>query len=304
MAGSMVTYVAAGKFVWKAGPSLMFGLWQKGFSVPHNPEQATSGCPPLIVIEKARFALEMTIPLAWHDVMKPFPKKVEVASCFAVKFRERLIGVTAAHVLGAFQKDRRQNPGIGCQLSSLPFDLAEAVIDHDDDLDLATFELSEAQLHKIGRPAFGCQEIWPPPAPDHQIQVSLAGYPNYLFATDAEGGVLPKAVYVALPLVEDMTDREIVMKYDPAIARGDPDIPLPPLGANLSGCSGGPLILTVLIDGTRLHAFPIGVIVAGPRKEYSQGEFTDFDVIRARRSYFIRPDGMIERPEGSGWLPP
>ena len=262
-----------------------------------QPEQTTPGRrPPPMVTEMARFALEMAIPLAWHDAMKPFPKKVTVASCFAMKFRERLIGVTAAHVLREYQADRRQNPEVKCQLSSLPFDLEEAVIDHDDDLDLATFALSEAQLGAIKRGAFGCQEIWPPPTPERQIQVSLAGYPNYLFATDAEGGVLPKAVYAAVTLVEDITDGEIILTYDPATARADPDIPMPPLGANLSGCSGGPLILTVCIDGARLHAFPVGVIVAGPKKECSQGEFANFDVIRARRTYFIRPDGMIKRP--------
>ena len=196
-----------------------------------QPEQTTPGRrPPPMVTEMARFALEMAIPLAWHDAMKPFPKKVTVASCFAMKFRERLIGVTAAHVLREYQADRHQNPEVKCQLSSLPFDLEEAVIDHDDDLDLATFALSEAQLGAIKRGAFGCQEIWPPPTPERQIQVSLAGYPNYLFATDAEGGVLPKAVYAAVTLVEDISDHEIILTYDPATARADPDIPMPPFG--------------------------------------------------------------------------
>jgi hypothetical protein len=243
-------------------------------------------------------------PIAWHDVMKPFPKPVTVASCFAIKFRERLIGVTAAHVLNAYREAQRANPNVKSQLLTLPFNLEKTVIDHDDELDLATFALSELQLPKLY--AFGCEKIWPPPEPIPQSRVCFAGYPGFLIASNAEGGMLPdSAPYCAVPLIQDVTEREIILTYDPVTARADPNIPPPPLGANLSGCSGAPLILPVTIDEVRVHAFPVGVTVFGADKdrdqEHSRGEMAAFDTIRARRIHCIRPDGTIERP---GWLPP
>jgi hypothetical protein len=108
----------------------------------------------------------------------------------------------------------------------------------------------------------------------------------------------------ALAAVECVTRDEILITYDPAIVEPTAWAPnLPPLGFNLSGCSGGP----VLVHGTRnglLRWFAVGLIADGPKEQAKQGEAAEFDMIRLRRIDIIQPDGTIKQPaEDTGWLP-
>ncbi len=99
----------------------------------------------------------------------------------------------------------------------------------------------------------------------------------------------------ALAAVESITEREILVTYDPA--RDQPSrwaMTLPPLGLNLSGCSGGPVLMHGMRNG--LHRwFPVAIVIAGP-KDGKQDLFTDIDLIRLRRIHIVQPDGSISRP--------
>ena len=102
---------------------------------------------PVLVAYLAQCANQMVFPICWHDPTIPPPKYVKAASCFALKFRERLVGVTAAHVVEAYLKARQEIPTLTCQLRNLcNFDLEGALIDRDAEIDLATFALTEEQL--------------------------------------------------------------------------------------------------------------------------------------------------------------
>jgi hypothetical protein len=48
-------------------------------------------------------ALEKTIPIAWYEPER-FPEKQELATCFVLRFPNRLVGVTAKHVYCAYLK--------------------------------------------------------------------------------------------------------------------------------------------------------------------------------------------------------
>lgn len=192
-----------------------------------------------------------------------------------------------------------------CQLRLTPFALHEAIIDSDVDLDIATFGLSEENLAKTGGIALDCCQQWPPPEPTPMRAVSWAGFPQEMLVTFADRSALFSA-YGALSAIEDYSERNIMLTYDPARDQSFGGLPLPPLGLNLSGCSGGP----VLMHGTRngLHRwFPIGMITSGPRKDpadmKSRGEAAEFDVIGVRRIHFLREDGRINAAVQSGWLP-
>jgi hypothetical protein len=209
-------------------------------------------------------------------------------SSFIVRFGDRLIGITAAHVVQVYRNDREQNPALVCQLRLMPFALHDAVIDCDLNLDIATFALSEDELRQIEGTAVDCTGEWPPPPPTRKILRETYADRSALFS--AYGGL--------------SGDRDILLTFDPAreqsMVKG---LPLPPLGLNMSGCSGGP----VLINGERnglLRWFPAGIIIGGSNRDSKEerGEAEAFDTIRVRRIHFVREDGTIERPS-SGWLP-
>ena len=72
--------------------------------------------------------------------------------------------VTADHVYATYLEDLGQNSSLVCQLGVLPFDLNDALIDRDQDLDIATFAISEANLARIPGTPVDCTGDWPPRA--------------------------------------------------------------------------------------------------------------------------------------------
>lgn len=246
----------------------------------------------------ADFGLKVCIPLYWHDRAVRWPKRVRGASCFAIRFSDRIVGITAAHVLEEYRSDRLQTATLVCQLGNAEFDLNGAVIDKD--LDLTTFAVSEADLGS-GRIAIDCSKEWPPPTPDHGRALSLVGFPEVTREVQPDLSAVLGA-YGALAVVDAITDREIVVTYEPTLVRPLAGAPqgLPPLRFNMSGCSGGPAITHGMRNG--LHRwFPVGIIVGGSGAS-AGGAMEQFDMIRIRRINRVRQDGTIDRPS-LGWLP-
>ena len=259
--------------------------------------------PPDFLNEVSKFTLQVCTPLHWHDRRVPFPKDMRGGSCFILRFGERLVGVTAAHVIDIYREARSENPNLVCQLRLKEFALNDAIIDHDSNLDIATFAVSESVLQEINGTAIDCTGQWPPPEPTRMRAVSLAGFPELMRVTYPDKSAELRA-YGGLSAVEDFTERLILLTFDPAREQPLGGLPLPPLGLNMSGCSGGP----VLMHGERhgLHRwFPVGMIVGGSNRDAKEarGEAETFDTIRVQRIHFLREDGAINRSQGGGWLP-
>jgi hypothetical protein len=244
--------------------------------------------------------LKVARPLIWHDARKPWPKRISGGTCFVLRFEGGLIGITAAHVISAFDEAANEGNAVVSMVRTASINLRDAIIDQDDDLDIATFKVTEEQLVGSEAIALDCRSEWPPPTPDRHREVSLAGYPEILKKPWSEvGGEF--AAYVALSHIEDVTPNDIITTHDPqrdTRVRSAPEIP--DIGANLSGCSGGPMLMHV--ERNRLHRwFPVGLIVAGPRA-MSGVETRDYDTFRTRRLSFVNPDGSIQH-QNVGWLP-
>jgi hypothetical protein len=65
--------------------------------------QADVRPPAQFLIQVSNFTLRACLPLYWHDRWIPFPKDMRGGSCFILRFGERLVGITAAHVLQAYR---------------------------------------------------------------------------------------------------------------------------------------------------------------------------------------------------------
>jgi len=225
------------------------------------------------------------------------------ATCFFLRFESGVVGITANHVVDAFEGAVATNPNTICQLRNSPiFDLPAAIIARDAKRDIATFAVSEAVLTQIEAIALDCRAGWPPPEPQSSWLLSACGFPESLRITRSDRAAELRA-WGALAAVECVTRDEILIVYDPMIVRPAAWAPvLPALGFNMSGCSGGP----VLVHGIRsgLHRwYPVGLIAAGPREQQKQGASSEFDMIRLRRIDSIQCDGTIKEAEETGWLP-
>jgi hypothetical protein len=245
-------------------------------------------------------ALRWCRSLCWHDANESLrTKKVTGASCFFLRFRTRYVGVTAAHVIRQFQAAKAETPSMVCQLQVMPFDLGNATIDVNDDLDIATFEVSARNLRTVGANAFDVSAQWPPDVTiERGASIQLIGFPEEIrMINPADRSAIFQA-YGALAVVEDCNDRDIITVYDPNQVIAAPTKPA--LGFNMSGCSGGPGVIHETRNGIHRWA-PVGLIVGGPRGQ-AEGEAAQFDIIRIRRIDCIDEDGRI-RMASTGWLP-
>jgi hypothetical protein len=252
--------------------------------------------------EVAALTLRIARPLIWHDRTQGWPKTIDGATCFFLRFEHGVVGVTADHVIRAYERAIAANKNLVCQLrSSPPFDLLLSIADRDEVRDIATFRVSEEILRQTEAIALDCRGSWSPPTPDHLRALSICGFPESMRTIRADR-TAEFAAWGALAAVESITEREILITYDPARDQPSRWAPvLPPVGLNLSGCSGGP----VLMHGTRsgLHRwFPVALVVRGPTDQ-STGASAEFDMIRLRRIHVVRADGSIAK-EDTGWLPP
>jgi len=226
-------------------------------------------------------------------------------TCFFLRFERGIIGVTANHVVNAYESAAAANPNTVCQLRNSPaFDLVGAIIARDAARDIATFAVSEAVLSHIEAIPLDCRASWPPPEPQHLWLLSVCGFPETMRTSRADRSA-EFGAWGALAAVECVTRDEILITYDPAIVKPTEWAPrLPPLGFNLSGCSGGPVLLHGHWNG--LHRwFAVGLIAGGPKEEKKQGLASECDMIRLRRIDTIQPAGTISRPadDSGGWLP-
>ena len=226
--------------------------------------------------------------MIWHDVREPWPKRLLGGTCFILRFDAGLIGVTADHVIGAFEEDQKHSAAIICLLRTVPFDLTSAIIDRDADLDIATFSVTEDQLISSEAVAIDCRSGW---LPKKCTALSLAGFPEELKRVSSYRAV-EFIAYASLAFVEDITDRDIISVYEPlrdSRIQAAPEFP--DLGANLSGCSGGPVLMYVERNGM-LRWFPVGLIVGGPTAS-SDRTMRGGDIFRLRRIHFVKADGSI-----------
>jgi len=239
-------------------------------------------------------------PIYWHDNNRSFPKEVIGASCFFLRFPTCYIGVTAAHVFREYQRSKAAIPSLVCQLYLMPFDFEGALIDIDDELDVATFAIAERDLRTTSSHPFDVSSGWPPDGVvKRNAAIQLVGYPENIRIIDPSDRSAVFQAWGALDFVEDFSDIEILLVYSPNKVIGEPT--LPPLGYNMSGCSGGPAIIHE--DRGGLHLWhPVGLIVGGPK--LGEGDAAEFDMIRVRRIDCIEPNGRMRRAAGTGWLPP
>ncbi len=248
----------------------------------------------------ANLTLRAARPLVWHNAKESWPKRLLGGTCFVLRFERSLIGVTADHVIRAFEDAILQVPTTVCLLRTVLFDLAGVIIDRDAVLDIATFGVTETQLLESKAIAIDCRSQWPPPILDLGRELSVAGFPQALAALCSWDNVQFKA-FNSLCRVEDVTDRDIITTYEPARDRRVLSAPeFPVLGANLSGCSGGPVLMHLLRNG--IHRwFAVALLTGGPRP-LSDAVVREFDMYTHRRLHFISTDGSINR-QGRGWLP-
>lgn len=242
--------------------------------------------------------LKVARPLFWH----PGAHQGGVAAgatAFVLQFENRLVAVTADHVIAAYLEALDADSTMLCQLGNAQVWPQKSLIARSSALDIATFHVEVDQLRAIGGDTLDCRGRWPPPEVSTGDILTLTGYlDNHRTRTAIDR--YDMEAWGGHGVADAVSDREIVTTYDPDRELGFQGIAKPSLGMNLSGCSGGPVVMTRNIRGI-LRWFPVGLIYKGPGGQ-AEGELGQFDRIHVRRINRVRSNGTIDEPS-SGWLP-
>jgi hypothetical protein len=215
--------------------------------------------------EVVSLTLRVARPLIWHDRTVGWPKRLEGGTCFFLRFERGIIGVTANHVISAYESAAAANPNTVCQLRNSPaFDLAGAIIARDASRDIATFAVAEAELSHIEAILLDCRGSWPPPEPQHSSRLSLCGFPESMRVPSGDRSAEFRA-WGALAVVECVTRDEILITYDPVIVK--PAVrktELPDAACDLRDLRIGVRAGVAGIGDQRLDAAPHHDELAGP----------------------------------------
>ena len=228
--------------------------------------------------------------LLWstQEEEKPTPLDYRQGSMFFLDCGRGPFAVTAGHVFEQFVKDRSTLRVRGCQIGNVGFNPEERLIDwgRDRRIDIATFRITPEQIGQIDKKVVrGTDGAWPPP-PNLGEAVFFGGFPggeriklaSMEFSFGLHGAMTP---------LTDFTDYQLGCRFDRQYWVDVRGLGLPPVGYDLGGVSGGPMLQPIYENGTWSWRL-IGVLSEARMEQ-------DFERITAVRAHFILPDGRIGR---------
>lgn len=227
--------------------------------------------------------------ITWGEVSDGEYHVFNNGSGFLLNLGAETILVTAAHVYEGYLEAKKINPKLRNAVGDLPFNLEERLIDSlgSKVLDIATFQILDVEIPKLGKHVCYGAVDWPPAAVIEDQSIFFGGYPGV-----ERFKVGPQAydfgLYVALTPVSSSSERHFACSFErgnwlDTIGKG-----LPPLDFDMGGMSGGPAFLFKESDGELISWDLIGVLYNATN---SMGEIVLF-----HHAKYIKPDGFLIPP--------
>jgi hypothetical protein len=202
-----------------------------------------------------------------------------------IEIEKRQIAVTCNHVLELYLKRRSEDASISWQVAERPFDPAERLIDKDEYLDLATFDVSGLELEQDRIEFLPLQFYRPYRWPLASAKVGeiacLGGYPEVYRSSERENVISSGSWSLSAAPVTDVEAKSLICAFDRSTWRTDVKAD-PSFTTGLmefSGLSGGPVLVL------RALAFELVGFI------FQQGITMDF--VRAVNASRMRGDGTI-----------
>jgi hypothetical protein len=221
--------------------------------------------------------MAMSVPFWWHGPTPSDPAIYNNGSLCLLDTGERIIGVTACHVLSAYLARLATGKPFVCQFGGVTVSPEVLLIQMSETLDLATFDLTRIMPALKGytphRPS-----AWPPSRAAVKDLVIYGGFPGYTRRADLIRATFP--LHSITGLVSHVTTQNVVIEVD--FSRlSDADGPVGNIvSTDPAGTSGGPVYRVT--DSPDLEI--VGFI-------YEQSQQHQF--VLARHAGVITADGMI-----------
>jgi hypothetical protein len=236
--------------------------------------------------ELQKAALQYAAPIYWTSTARPngLDDKIRNGTTFFVAAGAEPFGITAGHVYDAFVD--AAIAGSRCQIgtSTRSIDLRERLISRGNDVDIATYRMTAAEIAATG--AFvltGYQSTWPPKPPDIDRGVFYAGFPGIERRISAPWQVEFCAL-TGSGVANSVSTRSISSVIERDLVVATKGLALPPVGYDLAGMSGGPMLSVV--NGQAIMGWRLAGVISDCSRELGE-------IVVAARADFIRSDGSI-----------
>jgi hypothetical protein len=226
-------------------------------------------------------------PIYWFDRKRHDRRILQNGTVTFVQTPERLLGVTAAHVLRGYLADAEKADLQVQIMNSVIPDFPERIVDISDKYDLATIHLDACVIASLGMEAQPLAH-WPPRPPQEGHGIMLAGFPA-VERNEVDNSV-EFGLFTALVIARTVTDIQITWLIESEAQLKDAKVPPPPPRYGMGGVSGGPLVAWLETE-THIATFVLGGIIT-EHPNYEENEFSIERVI-ATRADLIKPSGHI-----------
>jgi hypothetical protein len=196
--------------------------------------------------------------------------------------------VTAGHVYDAYLEDVQKRHVRGVQVANIDFNPVERLIASGKNLglDIATFRITPGEIAATGKNTIrGIDGPWPPP-PNKGEVVYFGGFPG-CERDRIRSKEFSFGLHSAMVPLTSFTQYQLCCQFDRRYWVDIRGLGLPPVGYELGGVSGGPMLQPIFKDGAwdwRL----VGVISEAVMAQ-------DFERITAVQAHFILPNGRLSR---------
>jgi hypothetical protein len=248
-------------------------------------EQATKAVSGELGDAYRRVLSTSCAPICWFSSLGvPDLANMHNGTVTIVQTPKRLMGITAAHVVLELQADLRSGPQTILLMNAQIPELK--VIDLDEKLDLATFEIDDAVIKRMGK-GITPLTVWPPQPPMEGRGILMGGYPRIVRVTHSPTpaiGAIEWGLFTVIGVAGPVSDEQISWRIARENNIKHPTIPDPPPNVDLGGISGGPVIG---LFGTGFHYWALAGIVSQASAQLEK--------VVAKRADYIREDGKIDR---------
>jgi hypothetical protein len=221
------------------------------------------------------------VPIYWFSLDKENPTILHNGTVTLLETPQKIIGVTASHVLDCYKSDRKEQK-VRLQLMNEAVDnLLDRVIDNSDRLDIATFDIDKGLINSMDKNVSPLN--WPPQPPQEGKGVMLAGYPG-CDRIELRKLCVNFGIFTAIGIARVVSGEQITWAVDQEFLISSQKVKTLPPNYDLGGISGGPLISWFETPNYVSYYRLSGII--------SQANRTLENVI-ARRADFINDDGTI-----------
>lgn len=275
--------------------------WFNSLSLEHKREVMAGGVGLRLLEE----GFSYVVPIFWVGVDEEAGTKLTSGSAFLLDRGLGVFAVTAAHVFTAYCEAKRTTKEVVCQIGNMLFDPEAHLIDchaRERGSDIATFRLLPKDVAQIGKPVLCSKtEEWPPLPAEIGNFAFFAGYPGVSRGMSPVGHYLAVVPYRAVTPITMINEHQITCRFDRDHMLDLGGQGLPPIGHDIRGVSGGPL----LIPSPQAHG--IRWRVGGVIVEASPGEFFEQVVVPFARTtsfpmvdYSAPCNGRYMLPKGGG----